>query len=138
MLLQIWEDGADIIIIAENAEYIKSSLQNIPKFRKSKIEIVSTNELKVEEKRYEDMAILVNSMRLDNIVSEITRFSRSKTEEWIDEEKVFVNDVCESKGSKIVKEGDILAIRTSGKYVVDSIIGNNKKGKIKVNVRKRI
>ena len=75
-------------------------------------------------------------MRLDNFVSEITKFSRSKTEEWINTEKVYVNDICENKISKQIKQGDILSIRTSGKYIVGEIIGKNVKGKTKVNIKK--
>ena len=42
----------------------------------------------------------------------------------------------DNKISKQIKQGDILSIRTSGKYIVVEIIGKNVKGKTKVNIKK--
>lgn len=132
----VHENGADILIISENSNFIKDNLQSMSKFKKAKITIENIENIQIEEKKFEQFTILVNSMRLDNFVSEITKFSRSKTEEWINTEKVYVNDICENKISKQIKQGDILSIRTSGKYIVGEIIGKNVKGKTKVNIKK--
>ena len=43
-------------------------------------------------------------MRIDSIVSELAKISRNKTNELLVEEKVFVNDKCENKASRLLKE----------------------------------
>ena len=75
-------------------------------------------------------------MRLDNIISEIARVSRGKSEEILSQEKVFINSKIETKSSKIIKEKEILAIRGKGKFIIDSVAGSNKKGKSIVIVKK--
>lgn len=47
-----------------------------------------------------------------------------------------MNSKLETKPTKAVKEKDILAVRGSGKYIISEILGNNKKGKIIINVKK--
>ena len=51
-------------------------------------------------------------------------------------EKVFVNAKCESKASKLINENDVLAIRGTGKFIVSEYVGNNKKGKMMVEMKK--
>lgn len=132
----VHEDGAYIIVLKENAEYIAEFLKEIIKFSKSQIEVVEYYEIKTKEIEFEEKQITVSSMRLDNIVAETIKISRSKTEELIKAEKVFINTKVETKGTKNVGSGDVLAIRGKGKFIIGEILGNNKKGKMIVEVKK--
>lgn len=132
----VHEDGAYIIVLKENAEYIAEFLKEIIKFSKSQIEVVEYYEIKTKEIEFEEKQITVASMRLDNIVAETIKISRSKTEELIKAEKVFINTKVETKGTKNVGSGDVLAIRGKGKFIIGEILGNNKKGKMIVEVKK--
>ena len=132
----VFEDTAYIIVLNENAEYIKDFLKDIIRFSKANIEIINYQEIEVKKPEFEEIKITVSSMRLDNIVSEIAKISRGKAEELLLDEKVFVNSKIETKSSKNIKERDILAIRGKGKYVIDEIIGSNKKGKNIIIVKK--
>lgn len=132
----VHEDGAYIIVLKENAEYIAEFLKEIIKFSKSQIEVVEYYEIKTKEIELEEKQITVASMRLDNIVAETIRISRSKAEELINAEKVYINTKVETKGAKNVGSGDVLAIRGKGKFIIGEILGNNKKGKMIVEVKK--
>ena len=132
----VHEDGAYIIVLNENAEYIAEFLKGIIKFSKSQIEVVEYYEIKTKEIELEEKQITVASMRLDNIVAETIRISRSKAEELINAEKVYINTKVETKGAKNVGSGDVLAIRGKGKFIIGEILGNNKKGKMIVEVKK--
>lgn len=132
----VHEDSSYIIVLKENAEYIAEFLKDLIRFSKAKIEIINYGEIKVKDQEFEEMKITVSSMRLDSIVSEIAKISRGKAEESITEEKVFINSKLETKGSKAIKENDILAIRGNGKFAISEIIGNNKKGKMIVLVKR--
>ena len=90
---------------------------------------------KIEQKK-EEKNIIVPSMRLDAIVSEIVGCSRAKAEEYLKQERVFLNYEMTTKGTKEVKENSILTIRGKGKYDIVEIVGLSKKQKIIVKIAK--
>ena len=132
----VHEDKAYIIVLSENANYIVDFLKGISKFAKSKIDIVNYTEIKIKEAEFEELKISVSSMRLDSIISEIVKVSRSKAEILLSEEKIFVNAKYETKGAKLLKENDILAIRGKGKFIIGQIICENRKGRTVISVKK--
>lgn len=132
----VYDNKAYVLTMRENAEYIKSSLQETSKFKKSKIEIIDISEIEVKEKEFEEIKITINTPRLDNFVSEITKNSRNETTKLIQSEQVFVNCKVETKQSKIIEKGDILIIRRSGKFIVSEFKHINKKGKQIVLIKK--
>lgn len=132
----VYDNEAYIIVLKENTEYIKEFLKEIIKFNKSKIEIINYQELKVKEQEFEEKKITVSSMRADNIVSEIIKISRSKTEELFSNEKVFINSKVEIKSSKTINIGDIIAVRGKGKFLVGEIVGTNRSNKNIILIKK--
>jgi len=132
------EDGADIICLKEVAEYLKTNLQQLTRFKKSKIDLVDISELQNAETKFEELSIIVSSIRLDNFVSELARCSRTKATEIIEEMRVFVNGVVQEKVSKKIDEGDIITIRGKGKFIFDGIERQTKNNKFLVSIRKYI
>ena len=134
----VHEDGAYILVLKENAEYLKNSLKELIRFRKSEIVIIDINEIQVKPIEFEDINILVNSSRLDNYISEIAKISRSKTDELLENEKIYLNSKLEKRASKEIKEGDIIVIRGRGKFLINHFYGINKKGKQIVQIKKYV
>ena len=134
--INVSEKGAYIFVLEENARYIVDSLKDFTRLNKADIEIINYTEAKLKEQEFEEIRISIQSMRIDSIVSELIKTSRNKTNELLHGEKVFVNTKCETKPSKLLKENDILAIRGAGKFIVCECIGNNKKGKMIVEMKK--
>ncbi|MDE5830638.1 MAG: hypothetical protein K2H53_02970 [Clostridia bacterium] len=132
----VHDDMAYIIVLEENAEYIVNFLKELTRFSKAEIETVNYNEIKIKESEFDEITVTISSMRLDNLVSELAKISRTKAEVLLSEEKVFINSKCETKSTKPIKEKDILVIRGKGKFIIDKILGNNKKGKIVVEIKK--
>ena len=124
-----FEEEAYIILLSENAEYVRENLSHLTKFKKSNIEIIDIDKVKVKPKEFEEFKIVVSSNRLDNFVAEITKASRSKAEEYILSERVFINGIPELKISKKLKVKDIITIRGKGKFIIEEFVGNNKKEK---------
>ena len=77
------EDGADIIVQADIAEYLSDELSKLTRFSKSKIEIIEIDELLINSNKKEEINIMVQSIRIDSIVSELIKTSRTKAEEII-------------------------------------------------------
>lgn len=134
----VHEDMAYIIVLDENANYIKDFLEGLNKFSKAKIQVINYCDIEIKNPEFEDIKISVSSMRLDSIVSEIAKTSRNKAVELIETEKVFINSKLETKVTKILNENDVLAIRGKGKFIISEIIGSNRKGKMLVNVKKYV
>lgn len=132
----VHEDSAYIIVLNENADYLKSSLEYEKRFKKAKISIVDINEIKTKPIEYEEITISVNSVRLDSVISEIIKTSRRIAQEFLEEEKVSINYTVETKATKTIKEKDILIIRGKGKFVIDEFLGKNKKGKEIIKISK--
>lgn len=130
------EKGAYIIIFAENAQYVKECLMVTTKFKKSKIDIIDRNEIKVPTPEFKTFKISINSLRLDNFVSEIGKISRSETAKLIESEQVSVNGKIETRVSKQIEKGDILIIRRHGKFIIDEFGNANKKGKQSICIKK--
>ena len=84
----------------------------------------------------EEITITVSSMRLDNIVSELAKCSRSKALEYLVQERVFVNFEVITKQTKEIKELDRITIRGKGRFEIKEILGNTRKGNIVLKVEK--
>lgn len=130
------EDGADIIVFDVTKEFIKQSLMGLTRFKKSKIDIISLESIRLKKDCFKEFTIIVSSMRIDNIISEIVGCSRSKAEEYIASEKVFINYETVLKVSKMISEGDVVIIRGKGKFIIDGLVKNTKNGKNVIKVRK--
>lgn len=134
----VTEDGAEIIVLKEVSEYLKMNLQELIRFKKSKIDLVNIDELQSIETQYEEITIIVSSIRLDNFVSELARCSRTKAIEIIEQMRVFVNSAVQDKPSKKINIGDVITIRGKGKFIFDGIQRETRNNKFVVNVRKYI
>lgn len=132
----VHEDKAYILVLQENAEYIKDSLKLTSKFKKSQIEIIDINEIETKELEFEEIKITINSPRLDNFVSEIAKTSRNDTSKLIEAEQVFVNCQVETRQSRTIEKGDIIVIRRKGKFIVDEFRHINRKNRQIVIIKK--
>lgn len=134
----VYEDEAYIIVLKENAEYIKNSLMEFTKFKKAKIDIIKLEEINSKEPEMQEIDIHTNSMRLDSIVSEIAKCSRSKADELIKNERVSINCKYEYKSSKQVNVGDVIIVRGSGKHIINDVRQNPKTKRLIINLKKYI
>ena len=128
--------GADIVVLNEVCDILINGLKDLTRFRKAKIEEYSITDIKEVSQGFQEISIVVWSLRLDSFIAEIAKCSRSKSIELISEGKVFLNYINEIKIDRKVQEKDIITIRGKGKYIFDSIQKNTKSGRILVNLKK--
>ena len=131
-------EGADIIVMHDFVEVLKKELPSLTRFEKSDIEILELKELRKKEIKIENIKIIVPSLRLDNIVSDLARTSRSKAKQIIEQERVFINGQNETKLSKQIKIGDIITIRGKGRFIVKEFEGTTRSGRTVIVVEKYI
>lgn len=132
----VLDDGADIIVKKETEKFLYANLKTLTRFRDADVENILLADLINTEKKFEDIKLITSSLRLDNIVSELARTSRNKANEIIEQERVLINYEQESKNTKLVKEKDVVTIRGKGKFIIDEVIGNTKKGNYIIMVKK--
>lgn len=132
----VHDDEAYIIVLKENAEYLKNSLKELTRFKKSQIEIIDFENIRTKPQDFEEFNIKVASNRIDAIVAEIGKTSRNKAEEYIDSKRVSINYQEESKYTRNVRENDVIVIRGEGKFIIENIGEKNSKGRLPINIKK--
>lgn len=131
-------EGADIITLNDFANILKQELPSLTRFENANIKIEEIQNLKKPEVQKETVKIIVPSLRLDNFVSDLSKTSRSKAVQIIEQERVFVNGQNEKKASKQVKLNDIITIRGKGRFVIKAFDGTTRSGRTVVVIEKYV
>ncbi len=127
------EDGRCVVFVkSELKEYIISQLFKIGNVG-VKITDANLNSLP-KGSGYDETFYTVSSLRLDNIISAVTGLSREKTKTLILSGDVSYNFIPNQNVSLTVKESDSFTIRGKGKYILNGILGETRKGRIKISV----
>ena len=129
-------NGADIIIDKDISKFLLENLGSLTRFSKSTITEENIENLRTVEIKKEEIEIIVSSLRLDNVISELARCSRNKGLEIINMERVFVNFQCETKKTKQIKPGDMVTIRGKGRFYINDIVGQTRSGRTIIKIEK--
>lgn len=90
----------------------------------------------VPEQKFEDVSLIVASMRADCLVSGITGLSREKSSDFIRSGYFLLNySECENV-SRNASQGDILTLRGYGKYIISEEAVQTKKGRLRIILKK--
>ena len=131
-------NGADIIAKNEVVEFLVQNLAALTRFKSAEISQEDITELKNVQISKIEISSVVISLRLDNIVSTLAKTSRSKAQDILKQERVFLNHQVETKASKEVKVGDIITIRGKGRFEFREIAGNTRKGRFVIKIDKYV
>lgn len=132
----IVRDGVCYGIIKE--ELFEFLVNNLAQVGKTEVEVKSCQSEKIPLGEYEEEIYLVSSLRLDNIVAAITGQSRNASVSVIEDGLVVVNYSVKRRKDLTVKEGDGLSIRRYGKFIFKEVIGESKKGKQRILLKKYV
>lgn len=120
------------------SEILKNELPSLTRFENSKISIQEISEIRKREIKIEEISIIVPSLRLDNIVSDLAKTSRSKASQIINQERVFVNGQNETKLSKQLKLNDVITIRGKGRFIIKEFTGTTRSGRTVIKIEKYV
>ena len=134
----VFEDSADIVIMNDISDSLLRLLPELTRFSKSRFELVDISDIRPVKANFETINIIVPSLRIDSLVSELAHTSRSKALDLISSERVFVNFEVITKPSKFVAYGDLVTIRGKGRFRIESSISTTKNGNMKIEVSKYI
>lgn len=133
----VGEQDSFIILQTSMCDYILDNINKIGNVG-VKLSLCEANEVIFSENRFEEKTEIVSSMRLDCVISALTNKSRSESEKLISSERVVVNNETITSCSKNVSEGDIISIRSFGKYIAGPCNSKTKKGRLVLSYKKYI
>ncbi len=126
------ENHAIVFLKNEIANFVMSELTEVGR------EGVKISAFKGETQelcdKFEELRLIVTSMRVDNVVSSCANISRQKALDFINSDKVFINYCVPSKVSSQVNYGDILSIRGFGKFKIVSQLSTTKRDRMVISV----
>lgn len=135
----------DIILFEDNYYFeianhlIDYVIANVEYINKVKVELIVINHPIIRKQDYLSKQVVVNSLRLDNVVSSIIKLSREKCKEYILDNNVKVNQIQVCNISYICENSDVLSLKGYGRYKIECNINNtNKKNKYKLIYHKYI
>lgn len=142
MSLSIEREAVGDILVGEGrcVVFVKSELKDYITTQISKIGNVgfSFEEFKEsdlpEGRGKEEKVYIVSSLRLDNVVAAISGLSREKTKALILSGCVGVNFVPTQNVSQTLKNETTLTIRGRGKFILNGVLGETKKNRIRISV----
>ena len=142
--LSITKESIGDILANENVFFITSELKEyiineFTKINNVSIELIEINSFALERKIDLEMnSFTLSSLRLDSIVSKITKKSRVLASEMILNDLVKVNHLIVNKNTKSINEEDVISIRKYGRFIIKDTKITSKKGKIIVKYGKYV
>lgn len=129
------QDGTCYVAVCE--EIVDFILTNLVSVGKSPCKVTLLDEdFVIQGPELKEEVILVSSLRIDSIVSKLTKLSRGKAQGVIEEGKVLLDYNTVRDKSREVVNGERITIRGFGKFILGDIIGNSKSGKYRVLIKK--
>lgn len=131
------EGCAYIFIHTDISEYVSSSLHKIGN-QNVKLSVISDPSSVKIERKYLTIETVCASERLDALTAASANISRSEAAKLIEGGKVKLNHLEICKASETVKEGDLLSIRGSGRFIVYKYGSETRKKRLHVTLKKYI
>ncbi len=130
------ETGAVLFVCDSICDYIA---QNLLKIGQAGVQITpAADDLCLLPRAWQPVTGTVASLRLDCVLGLLTGASRGRADEMIRSEKVQVNHSVCTKNSVVLAVGDVLSVRGFGRAELLESLGETKKGRIRITLKKYI
>ena len=103
-----------------------------------KLKEVPLSTLDNYERTYQELELIVSSLRIDNVISSIIGTSREAIKKKFQDDEIILNYETCHKINYVLKENDVFSIRKYGKYRFINIIKQSKKGHYLIRCNKYI
>ncbi|MCR3921808.1 MAG: YlmH/Sll1252 family protein [Firmicutes bacterium] len=136
-ILFVTKEKTQIIVQPEILSFLLTQWQEVGRYGIRLHEITET-ELSPAQGRIREVKTTVASLRLDAVASSGFGLSRSKLTPAIRAGHVKLNWQSVKSASATVKEGDIISVTGRGRVEVAHVLGESKKGRIQLLLKKHI
>ncbi len=124
-------------ILSELKDFVINNFKSVSNY-KINVKELDVDYLKDYKRKYEELNLIVPSLRIDIILSRIIKTNRDTIQNKIKNKEVILNYKVLSKPSYVLKENDAFSIRRFGKYKYIKILKNTKKSNYIILVLKYI
>lgn len=131
----IHQNDAYVFVCKDIAEYLCSHLEKIGN-RGVQVSLAEPGQLPLPERKFEQLSLVVASLRLDAVLAGILRISRSEAEKLIAAGKVQADHKPAVQGAKPLEENTLLSVRGFGRYELQQVDGMTRKGRIHLSVKR--
>ena len=121
------EEGALVFALPAFARMIETQLTEVGRERVTVAPAALPQS--VDAPAGEPMQISVASLRLDAVLAALLHLSREQAAALIRSEKVLVNHIVRTAPAVSLEEGDLLTIRGTGRFRLQALCGQSKKGR---------
>lgn len=121
--------GTDMIVDSRMVDYLSVNIGQVGRHRVS-IRKITRPELALPKQNIKIRTASVASLRVDAVLSEGYRISRTKASSLVKSGKCKVNWKLVDKPDYLIAPGDLISLRGFGRTVVEGIEGHSKKGRI--------
>ena len=129
------ETYADVFVTDKMAEYISYNLAKIGNI-KVQCQECDIYQFTPPQKKEHSINTTVASLRADSVASSGFGLSRAKVMDYFKAQRVNVNWELVQSPSKILAEGDVISIRGMGRIVLEKVLGNTKKDRISIIIKR--
>lgn len=133
----VLENGCNIFCLKSISVFIKENLKQAGRGQLT-VDICDINDFQSTESKTEIFFVSVASMRIDCLVAAAFKMSRNSAVNAINQGVIYVNGEQILKTDYLMNQGDKLVFRGKGKTVIDEVIGESKKGRLHINIKKYI
>ncbi len=131
------DQGFDVLTNGEIDDYLLMSdltIKRVPMRAKR----INFDEWQVPARKMKELSLQVRQTRCDAIIAKVFNLSRNQAVETIKAGLVQIDHRQVTNPSKLCETGQIISVRGQGKFLIHSLDGLSKKGKIKLTVGKYI
>ena len=135
------------IIITNNHYYI-IIIESIYELIINNLSMIGNHHIKLKEvgldiitnyqRKYDEITLIVSSLRIDNIISNLIGTSRENIKKKFLNDEIILNYTTCHKLNYILKEKDVFSIKRNGKYIFSNIINKTKKDNYIIKLNKYI
>ena len=129
------ENGAYVFIMSDIADYAACNVTKIANIG-VKGYMVDTRGFTPPLPKTAEKTCVCASLRLDAVIAAALNISRSASEKLIDAGSVKVNHREMTDRSRQINEGDLISVRNHGRFILDSMGNNTRKGRLHITVSK--
>lgn len=134
--ITIADEQVQIVVALEIADYVEWNVKKIGSATVVLNQIAISEHINQKDE-WDEMTTTVSSLRLDVVLAEVYKLSRSKVIPYIEKGLVKVNWKMSDQASFQIKEGDYLSVRSLGRSKVMAIEGKTKKDKLRLRFGRR-
>ncbi len=129
------DESCQVLIAAEMADFVRLHMQKVGSVQVH-VERIPVTKFREMPPTLEEMMITVPSLRLDGLISDVFKMSRTKAQMPIKAGRCRINWRVEESTSQMLQTGDVVSLQGFGRFKVLDIQGVTKKGNFRVKIGK--